>query len=347
MIPASTFQPVDTATQSTLIWPDGSLSLQRRGAMIRDLTLRTEDGSIVRPLHTAPWVGTPEADGLTGLMRGLSGEWPCVPFGVAHDGLPTEWTAPSGWEDPFAHGYGAHHDWEIAVTPDGIEAQISYPADHPIQSLLRRLSHSKNGITIELWVQPRRDCRLPIGLHPVFSLSSKPQSTEVIVHGANQIWSHPQVSSDDPTPARENARSASLETIQSFHSSPLDFSRLPRLEQSETRLLALGCDGRVTLRDRGSGIQRHLDFDPKQFPFVMLWVSNQGRAAAPWSRRHLALGIEPVRAAFDLGTATSAQPNPLSATGQDTAFELRADQPFYTRYSISVSSGAAGPVDSR
>lgn len=310
--------------------------MQSRGAMLRDLEIKLPSGQIVAPLHTAPWVGTAEARTQSGLMQGLSGEWPCVPFGTSIRSLPPQWQVPSGWEDSFAHGFAAHHDWELLPSSDCLDARINLPTEHPISSLERRVRPIENGIGLDLWVNPRHDCRLPIGVHPVFSLADTPEQMQLKVDGAEKIWCHPETPPVDPTPARAGAMSESLEMIKGVDGDLLNFSLLPRSDMSETRLIVTGGTGQVTLTDLKSGVRTLLQYDSAHFPYLMLWISNRGRSEPPWSNRHLALGIEPVRSAFDLGTATSAAANPLSIAGADTAFDLVAGRPLHTTYAISV-----------
>lgn len=321
----------------TLRWPHGSVTMQPRGAMLREVALTAPNGRVTHPLHTAPWVGTLEAEPLDGLLQGLSGEWPCVPFGMPHENLPSNWPKPVGWEDPFAHGYAAHHDWDISLIKGCLEAVISMPEDHYVRRIRRRLTPVKEGIALDLWIDPRCDCRLPIGLHPVFALPDLPQRLLLDVEGATSVIAHPEINASDPSPVLTGGISGSLTQIQGENGGLLDFSQLPRDEHSETRLLVIGGNGRVTLTDQENGHVSVLHYNAAQFPFVMLWVSNRGRAEAPWLNRHLALGIEPVRAAFDLGTGISAHINPLMVLGQqDTAFDLVAGKVFHTSYKITA-----------
>lgn len=58
----------DAPKHKTLRWPQGPVTMQPRGAMLRDLAVRSEYGQILRPSHRALWVGTPDAAQLSGLM---------------------------------------------------------------------------------------------------------------------------------------------------------------------------------------------------------------------------------------------------------------------------------------
>jgi hypothetical protein len=51
----------------------------------------------------------------------------------------------------------------------------------------------------------------------------------------------------------------------------------------------------------------------------------------------MALGAEPVRAAFDLGVGISAASNPLNQQGVPTVWRFTAGESLTTRYAISAS----------
>ncbi|WP_455854068.1 hypothetical protein [Ensifer canadensis] len=78
------------------------------------------------------------------------------------------------------------------------------------------------------------------------------------------------------------------------------------------------------------------------FPSLLLWYSNRGRKAYPWDGKHLALGVEPVCSAFDLGPAVSSADNPLASPAAPTSLPFDSDQPFVTRYRISVEAAPIG-----
>ena len=70
-------------------------------------------------------------------------------------------------------------------------------------------------------------------------------------------------------------------------------------------------------------------FDPAAFPNLLLWISTGGRTAKPWGGHFRGLGIEPINGHFAM-TGTG-----MMATGGP---ELRAGQPFTTRYRLSVEA---------
>lgn len=71
---------------------------------------------------------------------------------------------------------------------------------------------------------------------------------------------------------------------------------------------------------------------------MLLWMSNRGRRFAPWNGRHLALGMEPICSAFDLGPQVSAADNPISRAGTPTARRFTAGESFGTTYRIEVEA---------
>lgn len=316
-----------------LVWDGGHLVVQSLGAMIADLVLSLPDGRAHRPLARAPWVDEP-GHGQSGLMAGLSGEWPCVPFGAQGQTVPEVWQGPQCWEDPLPHGTASHLHWHLSRDGAALFADIDLPEPHPIARLTRRLRPLPNGIEISLEILPRRNCDLPIGLHPVFALPAQVGAMHLEIGGIEAVWSHPEDASPDPTPVLPAQRADNL-TCLATETGGIDVSRLPLHGKSETRLLAIARSGEISLSDHAAGVRNRLHYDAQLFPSVMLWMSNRGRAQAPWSSRHLALGVEPVRACFDLGVGASCATTPLQQAGVPTTYGFRAGAAVVTRYQIT------------
>ncbi|WP_330628216.1 hypothetical protein RPE78_18025 (plasmid) [Thioclava litoralis] len=329
-----------------LRWDRGYLAVQSLGAMIRDLALTLPDGRLHRPLARAPWLDRPD-HGQSGLMAGLSGEWPCVPFGAAGEPVAAQWQGAAGiWEDPLPHGTAAHLHWDLglAPTPSGpstpmITAEIALPAPHPVARLRRTLRPRGCGLEIGLEILPRRDGDLPIGLHPVLALPERRGAARIEIDGLSHVWTHPADPAADPSPVRPARRAAGLAALplrDGHRGDGLDLSRLPLAGASETRLLAVAKGGAVRLHDHHAGLCTELRYDAALFPALMIWVSNRGRAHAPWNGQHLALGLEPVRACFDLGVAASRAATPLRQEGVATTYPFRAGHWLATRYHIGI-----------
>ncbi|QRI66413.1 hypothetical protein JQ506_23945 (plasmid) [Shinella sp. PSBB067] len=110
---------------------------------------------------------------------------------------------------------------------------------------------------------------------------------------------------------------------------------MPFAEDIEDLLQLTGIDGGVALHYRDAGFRARLS------------VSSSGTAIAaarpiPGGGRHVALGVEPVASAFDLGPAVSTAANPLARAGTPTALAFAPDRPFLTRYRLSAEPAPTG-----
>jgi hypothetical protein len=315
--------------------------LQSLGAMLAPIRFRLSDGRTVQPMQIAPFGDRPGAETLPGVLRGLRGEWPCVPFGMTPQSpLPAGWPqdlTPAPDEQP--HGFGSNNDWEMTQAGDGaLVARIACPAPDPVAELTRRVSGATGEarVDISLEVRVRRDCRLPIGLHPTFRLPETPGLARIDPGRHDAVWTYPL----DTSPTRQlfapNARGESLQAVPSADGGFRDLSRVPFAESCENILLLSGAEGRCALENIAENYRVIVTWNAAHFPSLALWMSNRGRAFAPWNGEHLALGIEPVCAPFDLGPACAAHETPLSRAGVATSIALRADTPFTTNYAISV-----------
>ena len=115
-----------------------------------------------------------------------------------------------------------------------------------------------------------------------------------------------------------------------------DPSTVPLVSHTEDLLQLLDVDGHAELHNLAENYRVSLDWNADQFPDLLLWFSNFGRKHSPWNGRHLALGVEPVCSAFDLGSQISSQPNPINARGKATAHVFRAGEVFETCYRVTI-----------
>lgn len=321
-------------------WPGGEAQIQALGGMIAPVRLSLPDGRVVEPLARAPWIEAPDPS-WPGILRGLQGDFACVPFGTGDPApLPDRWRALGVTAPEVAppHGFGANEVWDAEAGDEGLRARIAYPAASPIAALERRLCPlGPDRVEMALTILPRQDTELPVALHPIFRLSPTPGQSELRLGQHGAIWTHPCGSSDAPCPLLPDAQAQDLSTLPGRDRRSLDYSHLPLPEPAESRLLVTGTNGRATLAHLDEGWSATLEWDASLLPSLMLWVSNRGRTAAPWNGRHLALGMEPCAAAFDLGEAASRGPSPLTEAGVVTALKLRAGEPVTIRTALSVA----------
>lgn len=325
-----------------IAWAHGMASVQALGGMLGPVTFLLPDGRQVSPLHVAPWFDDPTRKDQPPILQELRGEWPCVPFGTdAPRALPEGWSASGetfeGAGTP--HGHSSNAEWVFTETaPDRIALTCDYPETHPIRRLTRTIAADPQApaLDITLTVETRRPCRLPIGLHPTLRLPLDARA-RLEPPGFHHGRTFPLDVEPGQGLLQPGATFTALAAIPKRDGTTISLTHLPLAENTEELVQLCGVTGGFRLH-HPEGWHVTLDWDTQHFPSLLLWISNRGRAYAPWNSRHVALGVEPVNAAFDLGPAVSTAPNPISAAGIATAQSFHPDQPFTTRYRIGVGT---------
>jgi hypothetical protein len=309
----------------------------------------------IEPFFVAPWSDGdgPDHDALPALMRRMRGEWPCVPFGNAHpefaprDDLPKDWRVDASWRksdgDDCFHGFGAHHTWGLRLdSAHSATAEISYPLGHPIERVERRimLREGEPALDFQLGILPRRSCRLPIALHPVFKLPAprdgQPQTQLDFSHHA-RAWTFPAEVEPGRTLLVPNQQGVPVDAVHDIHGTARDLRALPFAQPSEELVLLTGTEGRVTLTNLAERYAVTVSWDADVLPSCLLWISNGGRLGYPWLGRVRALGIEPCAAPFDLGPAYAGEADtPLKRAGIPTDLAFNAQTKRHIQYSIAV-----------
>ncbi len=332
-----------------LEWSCGRAEVQALGGMLGPLHFRLDAERELQVMHVAPWSGTTDSLALPGILRRMRGEWPCVPFGRID--LPPD--LPPGWEplaldDAWAHGYSSNHRWECDYqSSDRVSLAIEYPAGSPIARIERhvRAVADAPALDIDLVIWSRQSVRLPAGLHPTFRLPQPNGRVRLELGSHEGIFTYPSRSAGAISHLRPDTRSESLDAMAGANGA-IDLSHLPLGADSEELLQV-----RAVGNDRAAPFSLHyLDYDARvglwwdtrQFPDLMLWLSNRGRPEFPWDGRHLALGAEPVNSVFDLGQV--ARPPLGHPLADRTGIALQAGRPWRTRYRIGAWSGAQPPI---
>jgi hypothetical protein len=125
---------------------------------------------------------------------------------------------------------------------------------------------------------------------------------------------------------------ANISNVPLKRGGTLDIRRIPFADNTEELVQVLDAAGGILLRNHQEGYAVRLSWNAGDFPSFLLWLSNRGRTFEPWRGRHLALGVEPVCSAFDLGTAISQAANPLNERGIATVHAFEAGKAWTTRY---------------
>lgn len=320
-----------------LVWSHGQGWVEAMGGMLGPVNFRLPDGKKVQPFAVFPWADEPlpaDQQPLTGLMSRGRGEWPCVPFGINSD------ASKSNWQHPI-HGASAHGLWrriDNALNPAEIRLRYSCPASGPIENLERHVIGVDGDTTIacRLIVHVRRPCKLPIGLHPTLRLPVRQGALKLNPGQFRFARSYPSEVEPGADIVAADQEFADLAAVPRRNGGSLDLGSYPLGEHTESLIQLCGIDGQVTATNVDEGYSFVLSWDQRQLPSCLLWISNAGRRAWPWSRRHYALGIEPVCAAFDLGVMASTEPNSISARGVTTAIFIHPDAPLVIDYRLGV-----------
>ncbi|RZS46886.1 hypothetical protein [Sphaerotilus mobilis] len=320
----------------TLRWPHGQAHWQSLGGMLGPVTFEAPGHAPFQPLQVAPWADEPGADALPGIVRRLRGEWPCVPFGRTDrvDGLPPGWT-PRAPGDDWGHGYASHHDWtpvELAE-PTALRQTIELPASQPIERLTRTLRADPAAPTLhlDLAMQARAACTLPVSLHPTLRLDLGRVAFDI--RHAGPALSYP-VPAEPSSRLRPDARFDRLSDAPAADGSRIDLARMPQPVDSEELLQLMAVDGPVRAHYLDAGWTVELDWDHTLLPDLMVWVSHRGRPQPPWNSRHWAIGLEPVGGVFDLGrVATPPADHPLASR---TGLSFGAGQTLHLASRISA-----------
>ncbi|GGD98383.1 hypothetical protein GCM10011390_16440 [Aureimonas endophytica] len=308
----------------TLEWDRGRAEVISIGAMLHDLVFRLDGGREARPFAEAPWRDDAEIQADASLpahLRQLGGDWACVPFGT------TEF-------DPAHHGHGSNADWRLVARD---EASITLACDFPEGHAVERLERTVRGVAGEAAVEMavtarvRRDCRLPIGLHPIFRVpeGNRRLTVEPGAFGAGQVFPEPFLPGLSRLEA--GARFATLGEVPLAEGGSVSVATLPAPELAEELVQLWQTDGTIVLRDAEAGAEYRLTWDAEAFPHCLLWISNGGRTHRPWNGRFRGLGIEPVASAFDRTDLAD-----LSLSREGTGQEFRAGEAWTTSYRLEA-----------
>src|SRR6185312_15526587 len=326
-------------------WRYGTLGVQRLGGMLAPVTFVLPNGRQVSPMHVAPWADEPAAAGLPGILRRLRGEWPCLPYGYAADNAaaPAEWKAVMGVPvpDEEIHGFSSNHDWRWEEGDDAsLRLSIVYPVASPVSHLVRTVTPDPKAPAVDTTMTAyiRTACRLPMGIHATFRLPEAPGSARIEPAPFRVGRSFPGAVEPGKDVFAVDAKFDDLAKVPGAAGGTVDASRVPLPTDTEALLLLLDIGGEVALANTAEGYRVRLSWQQEHFPSLQFWYSNRGRAEPPWNGRHLALGMEPICGAFDMGTNASAGDNPISRSGTATARDFAAGEIFTTRYRISAEA---------
>lgn len=306
-----------------LSWSHGSAEVWALSGAVHRLELTLPDGRRVRPLAEADWQGEKAIaldETIPAHLRFLGGEWACVPFGKSS-------------ADPVVHGFGTDNCWsfeESGQEDDGAVAlAIDYPEDRPVARLRRTVRGVPGAARVEVSLEAtvRRDCVLPIGLHPI--LAPGQAGEEVWIEG---VWSHGETFpvTFEPGVSRlaPGARFDDADALPLADGGTVSFGAL-LAETTEEAFQLYGVDGALRIVYPQLGHAVRLEWRAEDYPTCLFWISTGGRTAKPWNGRFRGFGVEPLNARFDARDGAGA-----IAGGR----VFRAGEVWSTSYSIAVES---------
>ena len=320
-----------------LAWSHGRGAVEALGGMLGPVDFALPGGRSAQPFAVFPWADEllpATQPPLGGLMARGRGEWPCVPFGLNPD------ADELGWDHPI-HGEAAHAEWaRIDGGANDARLRLRFDADpaSPIERLEREVRgvDGRAEIECELAIHVRAPCRLPVGLHPTLRLPRRPGALRIDACTFRFGRTFPrevEPGADLVAPDREFS---DLARVPKAGGGTLDLTAFPLDGHTESLVQLCGVEGHMRAENLDEGYAVTVAWDAAQLPSCLLWISNAGRSAWPWRRRHFALGIEPVCAAFDLGVVASTRHNVISERGVPTALALDPAAPLVLRYRIGV-----------
>ncbi|SFJ72003.1 hypothetical protein SAMN05192543_11020 [Paraburkholderia megapolitana] len=320
-------------------WSHGRGTVQALGGMLGPVHFRLPDDRFVQPFALFPWRQEIPPHGhapLVGLMAHGGGEWPCVPFGEDPCSVKPAWQPP-------LHGEAAHGVWkrtDDGRDPASLTLQYRCGPAGPIETLYRQIKGNAGEASIEcsLIIRARQACRLPVGLHPTLRVPERPGQLVLHPGDFDFAMTYPREVETDADLLAPDRTFLDLSRAPRRNGQAIDLTRYPLAVATESLVQMCGIDGHVSVENLDEHYRVDLDWDAAQLPSCVLWISNGGRASWPWSRRHFALGIEPVCSAFDLGLAASTRPNAISGQGIATAMNLDPSVPTVIRYKMSVAA---------
>lgn len=279
------------------------------------------DQRVLSPLHRAPWVDDPAEtfpDRTPDNVKRLSGDFFCAPFGL-NDVEPAPshgWPANSPWhhESTKTDARGAQAQFRLEKTVQGasLEKRLTLIDGHPFLYQDHVFTGGSGRISVSHHVMTRiaGDARLAFS-SKAFA-ETPPDALEPDPARGNSLFAYPATASLDAFPLRSGEK-------VNLHHWPYGSAHEDFLVLAEARREGWGWTvvSRVEERDRLIIIK-----SVSALPVTMLWMSNGGRAYAPWSGRHTGvLGIEDA-CASPRGHADSIADNTFTKRGIPTAVSL-------------------------
>jgi hypothetical protein len=273
---------------------------------IPDLTIGGID-----PLHRAPWYGTiDDVNSIPAVERRLAGDFLCMPFGRSDvtDDPQHGHTANAPWKVLETEAHRVHLRLSVKVMGATVEKEVRLARSAP----LLYQSHEIDGGEGRVTLAHHPMVRMAAGGRLAFSPKRAILSPERPLQPGHAIFA-------------PGARSTKV-TAFPAPGGAVDLTHYPTARGEDFLTLVEEPGSRLGWTAVTRAAENDIIFvlkDPEVLPVTMLWFSNGGRDAAPWSGRHTGvLGIEDGIAAGADGHRAALGDNPVRAEGVETALTL-------------------------
>nr|WP_306268979.1 hypothetical protein [Pararhizobium sp. IMCC3301] len=311
-----------------------AFDFNRSGGNIENFAVTTADGTVTRPLHTAPWASEAATlpDDIALVERQLSGDFFCAPFGVNPGGPIHGATANGTWQptDRVESVDGAvRHTYLLEDRVHGavVTKTLTVRPGHPVLYQCHRFE----GGSGHLPVAHHAMIRVPGGAQLSFSKkqfgitpNAPPESDP---QRGFSMLAYPQ-------------KFEGLDAVRTAADQSVDASFYPFSKRHEDIVVMAEATGSeigwsAALADQ-DGFLFFAVKDARALPETLLWMSNGGRNYAPWSGRHTCvLGIEEAATACHASGAFASS-DTRSPSGLVQALALKASTVREIRYGFGA-----------
>jgi hypothetical protein len=323
--------PVHGEDSYHLTTPELDLSVTARAGHMAPVVFHLPDRD-VSPYALAPWL--PAECPKPPLLSVLRGDFLCLPFGGQTKGPP--------------HGDPANAEWSL-VSQNERAITLYQQASDSGASIEKTLSTRPGHHAV--YVEHRvcdLDGEYNYGSHPVLDLSGLPeQAGRVTVSPFRWASVFPGLFSNpaegETQALAEGARFTDLRQVPLTAGGSADLTYYPARRGNDDLVMMVSQPATTDQPFAWSAVvlDGYVWFclkNPADFPSTLLWISNGGRAAAPWNNRHLGrIGVEEVCSYFSNGVDLSRQ-NLLAAEGIPTTRQFSRDETVSLKIIQAVAS---------
>jgi len=273
---------------------------------------------VIEPMHLAPWTNETLDSSFPPVLKHLSGDFFCAPFGTS-DFLEDE---------SRAHGASANDRWN-SIQKSNSSVKLKLSKKILGAELIKEVSIQENETVVyQKHTFIGGNGKIPVGHHAMLKIPSKafisfsdfvfggtpPEIVEPNPELGRSILKYPQQFSD-------------IMAVHRFDNKTIDVSTYPFETNHEDLYMVISNNenlfGWSTVCCPNEGWLWYSIRDAKVLPNTVVWLSNGGRYYPPFSSRHKSvIGIEETCSFFHLGHKASLEKNFLNEKGFMTFVEL-------------------------